>query len=83
VSESKSITGLKGHEQDGLWILDDEFWIVGGASFEELCVCALAFTDFTCDLRGESGRESGLAAFLPGGLLERGLPRAFGARVDA
>jgi hypothetical protein len=36
VSESKSITGLKGREQDGLWILDDEFWIVGGASFEGL-----------------------------------------------
>jgi hypothetical protein len=28
VSGSDSATGLTGREQDGLWILDDEFWIV-------------------------------------------------------
>ena len=40
VSESKSITGLKGREQDGLWILDDEFWIVGGLVLKD-CKYAL------------------------------------------
>ena len=41
--------------------LDDEFWIVGGASFEGWSACALTFTDFTCDLRGDPG----LTATLP------------------
>ena len=28
MSGSETIAGLTGREQDGLWILDDEFWIV-------------------------------------------------------
>jgi hypothetical protein len=40
VSGSESITELKGREQDGLWILDDEFWIVGGLVLKD-CKYAL------------------------------------------